>query len=357
MAATVTEIARKAGVSIGLVSRLLRDDKTLRISEERRRHVLRITEQLGGVRAHRAARSLATGLAHNFVVPVSRQRNLDPVQRDLPSTPFTRSLEKTLAAKGFRLSFVLYDEQEKLEKIRELADSPDYCDGILLCSPVIIDEAVARLLLERRVPHVANTTHAETYGVNTVVPHSVGGLRRAIAHLRQFGHHQIGHFGPVGEKRRGRYPLFAAAMIEADLELAGDRNCPVPYRVANRSDEDWRKEAQSAFAQWLDSAAATALICQYDTLALAALDVLRARGLQPGRDVSIVGYGNAEESEPFKADRPILTTINNRSAQVGRRCAELLMNQVLHKQTDIVHESIPVELIVRETTGPCPQAG
>jgi LacI family transcriptional regulator len=299
---------------------------------------------------------LATGLAHNFVVPVSRQRELDPVQRNLPNTPFTRNLEKTLDAKGFRLSFILYDEQQKLEKIRELADSPDYCDGLLLSSPVIVDEPVAQLLLDRGVPHVANTTRAEAYGINTVAPHSIGGLRRAIAHLRQFGHHRIGYFGPVADKRRGRYPLFVAAMIEANLELDGGRNCSVPYRVANRSDDHWRERAQNAFSQWLNSTSATALICQYDTLALVALEVMRARGLQLGRDLSIVGYGNAEAHEPYKVDRPILTTINNRSDQVGRRCAELLMNQVLHKQTDIVHELIPVELIVRETTGPNPEA-
>ena len=43
----MTQIAKQAGVSVAVVSRLLRDDPTLRISPERRRQIMDIIEQQG----------------------------------------------------------------------------------------------------------------------------------------------------------------------------------------------------------------------------------------------------------------------------------------------------------------------
>ena len=82
------------------------------------------------------------------------------------------------------------------------------------------------------------------------------------------------------------------------------------------------------------------------------VDAMLRAGLTPGRELSLVGYDNTEEQFPIPGHRPILTTINNPFERVGRRMAELLMNQVLHGQTAIIHERVPVSLVVRQTTGP-----
>jgi DNA-binding LacI/PurR family transcriptional regulator len=71
-----------------------------------------------------------------------------------------------------------------------------------------------------------------------------------------------------------------------------------------------------------------------------------------GRELSVVGYDDIEGQGLLASERPILTTINNPFERIGRRMAELLLNQILHGQRQIIHERMPVSLVVRETAGP-----
>jgi LacI family transcriptional regulator len=117
----------------------------------------------------------------------------------------------------------------------------------------------------------------------------------------------------------------------------------------------WTDLARKAFGRWLEAnPSATAVICHNDMGAFGALEAMKRRGLKPGKDLSIVGYDNVEERGPVPAETPILTTVDNPTDRIGRRCAEVLLNQMIHDQRQIVHEHIPVCLVVRRTTGPVP---
>lgn len=125
-----------------------------------------------------------------------------------------------------------------------------------------------------------------------------------------------------------------------------------PGPVDERKSE-FHARALAAFGTWLDSNThPTAFLCSNDALALSAAEAMRNRGMTPGRELSLIGFDNVEDQDGTASPQPFLTTIDRPSRTIGARVAQLLLNQILHGQTQIVHERIPTRLIVRQSTGP-----
>lgn len=342
--ATLTQIARESGVSVAVVSRLFSGDRKLNISEGKREEIFNIRNQLGGVRATNVGRKRMKGLAYNIAWPINRVGF--PV--DLPASEFFRNFETTLEAKGFKVSMTFFDEAVRFENHKKLIASPDYCDGIVLGGGTV-DAALAGLLRETSFPHISIDPNEERFGVNTISMHALNGLRDAINHLQSLGHRQIGYVGP----RAYRFPLYVAVMTEANLSLAENYHCFTPM-IDNRVPlSEYQNIVARSFGQWLSEGhRPTALICHNDYTAFGVMRVMQEHGLQPGKDISLVGFDNIEERGPEYADQPVLTTIDNPSDLTGKRAAELLVYQISDNQRQIFHEHLPVKLIVRQTTGP-----
>lgn len=345
----MTHLAQQTGVSVAVVSRLLRGDATLRISETRRRQILETKERLGGVKTRRVRKK--ANLTHTIVTPVNRLFPPAVLQMMLAQSEFHRSFEEALRSRGFRLHLSLFEPEHPADAYEPLIQSHG-CDGLLLLSG-ICNQQLADLLRQHHFPHVSNDFYAEQFQVNTVRAHTSDGMRQAVEHLMELGHRRIGFLGP---RDSYRYPLAVAAMVARGLSLDERMNCPVDKIGAAESPERWRHNARQAFSNWLDRRpAATALICAYDLMAMGAIDVMRERNLVPGQDLSLVGHDNLEQRGSLRTTEvPILTTVDNPLDLVGRRSAELLLNQVLRGQTQIVHEQVPASLVVRQSSGRCP---
>jgi DNA-binding LacI/PurR family transcriptional regulator len=176
-------------------------------------------------------------------------------------------------------------------------------------------------------------------------------MRQAVEHLVNLGHRRIAF---MGQPRFFRYPMMVSTMTALDLPLNPSDNCWLePVRYPQDVDE-LRERARDAFDGWFQRHRhVTAVVCSRDHVALGVVDAMKRRGLVPGRDLSVIGYDNLEVHRRRPGEKPILTTIDLPFERVGRRMAELLLNQILHGQTAIIHERVPVSLVVRETTGPC----
>ncbi len=348
MAATITEIAREAKVSPALVSRFFRNDPTLRVSEETSRRLETVAQRLGGLKINRAARSLSTQLAHQVILPINRKLAEVGLGSEVANS-LMKSFEDVMHERDFHVSIKLFDADDTVGAFKRLIDSPDHCDGLLILTGAV-NEEIAKLLLERRFPHVAEDPEAEIFGVNTVTAHAISGLRQAVLYLLDLGHKHIGFFGHP----KGRYPLYGAVMLENQLPFNERFTCIVPkHDPLIIKYKEWLKSAGKLFSEWLgDNPPVTALLCQNDDMAFVAMEVMKEKGFVPGKDISVIGYDNIEQRGSKVCAHPVLTTIDNPTDVIGRRCGELLLNQILYKQKNIVHEHIPTQLIVRETTGP-----
>ncbi|WP_229263842.1 substrate-binding domain-containing protein [Cohnella cholangitidis] len=91
----------------------------------------------------------------------------------------------------------------------------------------------------------------------------------------------------------------------------------------------------------------TAVFVTSDIKAMGALKAAQDMGLNVPNDVSIVGYDDLRISS---FTYPHLTTINQNTAQIGRRAIEILLNEIPKNSNLLVKDEIVPKLIVRNTT-------
>jgi LacI family transcriptional regulator len=336
----MTNIAEEAGVSVAVVSRLLRGDPTLRISDGRRRQIMALRDRLGPVEVRRRYGKI-------IVAPVSRAFDSPWVEAHLLKHPLYGSFRAELERRGYRLHFDFVDSGEMEQTFGTLMRSPASCGGFLILNGVA-SQALVDLLRENQYPHVCHDWAAERFAINTVDVHQADGIRQAVEHLASLGHRRIGFLGHHGSNR---HPMLGAALLGLGLAVEERLNCWVEP-TGRQNGRERRAVVRERVGQWLEGRpAASALVCENDYAALGVVDALADRGLRAGADLSVVGYDNVEERGAEPVDRAILTTIDNPGERIGRRMAELLLNQIVHGQTQVVHERLPAKLVVRATTG------
>lgn len=108
-----------------------------------------------------------------------------------------------------------------------------------------------------------------------------------------------------------------------------------------------REAGRSAAAHVLDAQdRPTAIVALSDGLALGVWEAAQARGLTPGRELSITGFDDIPDANFFG-----LTTVHQPIAEKGRIAGRMAMDPT-YPERQVV---LPIELIVRSSTGPAPK--
>jgi LacI family transcriptional regulator len=79
------------------------------------------------------------------------------------------------------------------------------------------------------------------------------------------------------------------------------------------------------------------------------LQAARERGLRVPEQLSVVGFDDIEAAEIVT---PMLTTIRQPLAEMGRMAVSLLERLIEGQRIDVLHVELRTQLIVRDTTAP-----
>ena len=174
----------------------------------------------------------------------------------------------------------------------------------------------------------------------------VAGGELATRHLVELGHRRVALIGdPPPEFRfdwsrdrtRGYERALAAAGIEAraDYVREGTRLPHVARAIA---------------AELLSlPERPTAVFAASDTQAIGVLEAARSLGISVPGELSVIGFDDIEVAAYLG-----LTTVRQPLVESGRRGAKLLLDLLAGHQVGPLRELLPLELIVRGTTGPAP---
>jgi DNA-binding LacI/PurR family transcriptional regulator len=88
----------------------------------------------------------------------------------------------------------------------------------------------------------------------------------------------------------------------------------------------------------------TAVLAMSDVLALGAIAEAGRRGLSVPRDLSVIGYDDVPEAA---RSEPPLTTVAQPTIRKGRLAAHMIFDRGPPRK-----EFLPIELVVRGSTGP-----
>jgi LacI family transcriptional regulator len=330
-APTLMTVARLANVSVASASRVLNGIRTNPDTLER---VLEAAEAVGYA-PNAAARSLRSRRTGQIAFAMPNVSN--PVY-----TTMVSSIQAVARTGGVRLLLHSTDADtaDELALLRDLKQR--YVDGLILCSLHFTDAHVAAL---RRVavPVAVIGRPPKEARVDTVRPNSRRGAVEAVRHLHELGRRRIAFINgpeattPGRARRLGYLDGLRACGLERDdnlIEVAEDFNAVEP--------------GAEATARLLERTRPDALFCANDLLALGAVNVLRAAGLDVPRDVAVVGM---DDSSAAALSWPPLTSVDLGSAERGRLAAELLLKRIEHPNRRPRTLVVEPRLVVRASSG------
>jgi DNA-binding LacI/PurR family transcriptional regulator len=170
-------------------------------------------------------------------------------------------------------------------------------------------------------------------------------VEQAMGHLISLGHTRIGMLlGPEDHiPSRRKLERGKAVAKAAGLTLGTDDVVHALYSL----------EAAQAAAVRLLNRGVTGIVCASDPMALGAIRAARRAGLNVPGDVSVVGF---DDSALMNCTEPPLTTVRQPIDTMGRMVIELLIGQIAG--TPVPHDELlfEPELVVRNSTGPAPEA-
>lgn len=328
-AATIEEVAARAGVSRSTVSRVLGGGD--RVSREALEAVRRAIAELNYV-PNRAARSLASRQTHAIalVVPEDTTRFF--------GDPFFAAIVTGINARLSRSDYVLnlfIASDDPGDKATSYLTGGNV-DGALVVSHHTSDTFVERI--NEAVPVVfGGRSVAERPGDYYVDIDNVEGGRVATRYLVDRGHRRIATISgpldmPAGVDRlQGFHEVLAAAGMTPGPAEDGD------FTV------DGGAEAMRRILASGDPP--DAVFVASDLMARGAISVLHAAGLRVPEDVAVVGFDDSPVATNLA---PRLTTVRQPSRDQGETMTEVLLARLAGG--DPPHATIlQTELIVRET--------
>ena len=326
---TITDVARRAGVSKSLVSLVMRGAD--HVSPERRQAVNKAAAELG-YRPNAMARSLVQRRTHLVGVMVSDLHN--PFFADVVAgiqEQAARTGYKVLVNSGNRAAAREADAMETLLQLR--------ADGIILGSPVLDDEVIGRA--SREVPIVLVGREARGPDVDSVTNDDRAGAEVAVEHCVSLGHRRIAHIdGGHGAGAPARRHGYEAAMKRLGL---GDL---VSVVSGTYTEEGGHTGCLLLLAQ---KPRPTAIFAANDLAAIGALNAIEESGLKVPDDVSLVGYDNTS----LAALRHIsLTTIHQPRLEMGQLALSTLLERVDQDREEPRRVILSPSLVVRASTAP-----
>lgn len=332
---TITDVARRAGVSSGTVSHALNNIGY--VNEQTREKILKAVDELGYVpnRSGRILKTNRTGLIMMAIPDTSNEIYFDMI----------KAVQDVIKRSGYSMLLYYTDgqlagEMKALQLLKErlvdglflvhfsfdktLLEEADHAAG-----PVVLCSMCNHLWVDR--PHSFDTISVDVYQ----------GIYAAVKHLAQMGHKQIGYLaGRSGiEVYQQRYRAYQDALRDCSLSFRED------YVVWNDYSTVGGYNSGRILYQMRDRP--TAICASNDQQAIGCWEAIRDMGGSVPGSVALTGMDNLEISKILN-----ISSLNMREYTVGEEAAKLLMQRLAAKedQPDFQNIYLRPELVVRESS-------
>lgn len=331
---TIKDIAKECDVSLSTVSLVLNNNP--RISATTREKVLAAVEK-HQYQPNAFARSLASrsSRALSVVVP-----HLNHVFADVYFGEIVSGIYEHATDLGYKVlldvanqKFVSSQEYIKILKSKRV-------DGMLFIGSSVHDEYLLEFD-ENPYPFMLVNHYFPKSRLNCIMADYPSSARLAGDHLIKLGHKSIGFI-------TGTNTHTSSELLSGFIDYCvsqGLRKEDLPWA------DGWFTE-QGGFeaAQWLMERfpRLTAIMAGNDKMAIGAIRYLLSKGIKVPQDVSVVGVDDIPAAQ---FTTPQLTTVRHDLYRIGRLAVDGLL-AMFRKEIDSCHKILPVNLVVRESTGP-----
>ena len=324
---TLTEIAQKAYVSTATVSKALRGSND--INQETAARIIALAAEMGY--SINKKKDLLKKQCVGIICPEITSNYYARIVSYLSNLFYEKEIEVYMGISNFNNG----REESLLKQMISLKMSAIICiteqsflSPLIRESRTLYNIPILQIAMNRQSTGHDNICIDERVGVNLI-----------ISHLTQLGHRNIVFFGDQFSESRLFY--FMEAMKERHLSdknifLTYVRHLQAGYELAEKMLRDQRKRN------------ITAVVTEYDDIALGAMRYFNEKGINIPRDYSIVGF---DDSNYCRYLPVALTTVESHVEEMCTIAFDIVLKKIKDPEYKVVqHISIAPDLVFREST-------
>lgn len=335
---SIRDLAKHLGLSVSTVSRALNGYQD--VSQQTRLRVEAAAREVGYF-PNPAARRLVTGRANavGIVLPLPRGKFIDPYFAGVLS-----GANEVLLSRNYHLLATAIPINADERELYERFIKGGWVDGLIV-GRTRVNDAQIDYLMDQGIPFVAFGRTQSRNDFAWLDADNEGAFERMATELLKLGHRRIGLLNASLEynfadlRKKGVEKAMRAYGLELD---------PRWMREVDISEQSGRELTRDLMTQ---PERPTAILCINDSTAIGALAACRELGLVVGRDVSVVGFDNSEQST---FTDPPLSTIDVPVYEIGQKLADMLLRRMEGEAPENLQILEIPEWVPRESHGPAP---
>ena len=335
MSVTIYDVARRAKVGIGTVSRVINNSPHL--SPRTRARVLKTIRELK-YQPH----ALAQGLARKKTNVIAA---ILPVFTGYFFLELLKGVQQEISKHQYNLLLYSVDHTDKIDDCLKKTLREKRVDGVLLIS-LRIPDAIASTFCQSEFPIVL--IDSEHPNLDSIVVENKKGAFTATEHLIQLGHRRIGMIDGHLSSSPARVRLEGFREALREHRMSFDNRYLSISHLSDNLDGFNRESGYSAMSRLLalGSDRPTAVFVASDIQAAGAIRAIHEAGFSIPEDVAVVGFDDIELAEYLE-----LTTVRQPMGEMGRLGVQRLMDRISGKKDDRVCIRFSPNLVIRRTCG------
>lgn len=327
---TIQEVAKKAGVSVATVSRVLNDNGP--VSSNTRKKVQAVIDELN-YQPNLLGRNLRRSETRMILVLLQNISN--PFYSKI-----VKGMEDTAHENGYNVLICNTNTDIDLESIYLDFLKNKLVDGVIFTCTAMVTEEFNKLAKYYPVV-LCNEYNKDIKAPIVTIDNEIAGYE-ATSHLIKLGHKKIGmisvnNVGSSYDRMKG----YMRAIEEAGLEVNEDY---IVYHTFSY------KGGMRGIKQLFElDEPPTAIFCISDLIAVGAIKELKSKGLRVPNDVAIVGFDNNSIAPMYD---PSITTIAQPRYDIGKKTMEIMLQRIKGSENNNYIVKLEHDLIIRESTLP-----
>lgn len=325
--ATIKDVAKAADVSIATVSRVLNEDKTLKVLPETREKILKVATELNySLRQKDKKKVLKIGIIQCYT--------FEQEIRDTYFLSILQGVEKYLRKNKIASTKVRYDDLD-IKKILEGVDGI-VCIGKFEHGHLELFNKMTSniVLLDMDLSPITNTCISLDFD---------DAMFKVVAYFHSRGHKKIGF---MGRNEYDELNLQTTSRKKSFIKYC--EHLGVDYEIYTTKHQMTGNEGYAVMNRVISGGnVPSALFCANDPLAMGAMQALLDVGIKVPDEVSIIGFNDVDACN---FTRPTLSTVYAPSSEMGEIGASVLHNMI--EGNDVFYPrriQLPCQLVIRKS--------
>lgn len=330
--ASMNEVAKKAGVSVATVSRVL--NNSTNVNEDTRARILKAIKALN-YQPSRVAKRLRSKSVSSNLLGVLIPDIENPFYVDV-----LRGIEDVAYNHNYAIIMCNYGQDEKKEKLYLDILQSESIDG-LIAAPANENDLQLKKMVSDGLPVVCVDRGLNDTDVDLVLVNNEKGAYLAVDHLIKSGYKRIAYISGMQTIPSSRYREVGYRKALEDNGMVYDANLVRYGNSKHRSGVELCEELLSL------PIPPDALFTGNNLITLGALQTIHSHGLKIPSDIAIVGFDDMYWASSLN---PPLTAVRQPAIEIGRRAGELLIQRIGDVGRAPIQMMLNVELIERSST-------